>query len=181
MMKQLSIAMIALSIGNLTGNWLKIQKGMNRLGQYAKEQLSEESVDSKQRFNEGFITCTILYCVGPMAFLGALQEGLDGNYTTLVIKGLLDGLSTMVFVTMFGWGVMLSALPVLAYQGSITLMAHYLAPILEREDLIHSINATGGLLLYFVALVVLNVKRIELGNYLPSLVYAPLIVLWWGW
>ena len=92
----------------------------------------------------------------------------------------MEGLATMGFVPLFGWGVMLAALPVLAFQGTITLgCGVFLRPILEAHGLIDSINAAGGLLVFSVALVILDLKRIELADYLPSLIVAPLITWLW--
>src|SRR5262249_31214939 len=127
------------------------------------------------------ITCSLLFCVGPMAILGALQDGLDGKYQTLAVKALMDGLATMAFVTTFGWGAMLSVVPVVAYQGTITLGARLLAPFLERQALLDSVNATGGMLVFCIALVILEIKKVELADYLPSLLVAPLLAWAWGW
>jgi uncharacterized membrane protein YqgA involved in biofilm formation len=179
--KQLGIVVLSLLLGNVAGKLLRLQKGVNRLGQYAKERFARAQSDqpSDNRFSEGFVTCTLLFCVGPMAFLGALQDGLTGNFRILAIKSVLDGLSTMAFAKTFGWGVMLSAIPVLAYQGTVTLAATSLQPLLEGKDILDSINATGGLLVAFIALIVFEVKKVPLADYLPSLVFAPLLTLWW--
>jgi uncharacterized membrane protein YqgA involved in biofilm formation len=87
----------------------------------------------------------------------------------------MDGLATMAFVTTFGWGVMLSVIPVVAYQGTITLSARFLGSLLEERGLIDSLNATGGMLVFCIALVILELKKIELADYLPSLAFAPLL------
>jgi uncharacterized membrane protein YqgA involved in biofilm formation len=177
--KQVTIVVLALTLGRLTGRLLHLQKGLNRLGQYAKERFSKAGPDQPHRWSEGFITCTILYCVGPMAILGSVQDGLDGKWQTLGAKALMDGLATMAFVGMFGWGAILSVVPVVAYQGSITLAARFAAPWLNDPVLMNSVNATGGLLVFCIALIILELKKIELADYLPSLVWAPLIT--WVW
>lgn len=183
-LKQMSIAMLALMFGNLTGHLIGLQKGLNRLGQYARRQMEQlERLDPSQKGSskvaEGFITCTILFCVGPMAILGALQDGLLHNPKTLVLKGCLDGLATMAFVKTFGPGVMLAAIPVLAYQGSITLLSQFLEPIFRDQALLDSVGAVGGLMVCFVALVIFEFRKIRLADYLPSLIYAPLLTWWW--
>jgi uncharacterized membrane protein YqgA involved in biofilm formation len=114
-----------------------------------------------------------------MAILGALQDGLFGNVRTLAIKSALDGLATLAFVKVFGWGVMLAAIPVLAYQGSITLAANLAEPYLRDPRLLEALSLTGGLLVFSIALVLLDLKKVALADYLPSLVYAP--VLTWLW
>lgn len=177
--KQVTIVVLALTLGRLTGRLLHLQKGLNRLGQYAKERFSKANPEHPQKWSEGFITCTILFCVGPMAILGSIQDGLDGKWQTLGAKALMDGLATMAFVGMFGWGAILSVVPVVAYQGSITLGAKFAAPWLSDPVLMSSVNATGGLLVFCIALIILELKKIELADYLPSLAWAPLIT--WVW
>jgi len=163
--KEVVIVLLALVIGNATGKLLKLQKGVNQLGHYAKERFKQAETASGDRFSEGFITCTLLFCVGPMSILGALQDGLTGNFRTLAIKSILDGLSTMAFAKTFGWGVVLAAIPVLAYQGTITLAAHAIQPLLENKAALDSLNATGGLLVSFIAMIVLDLKRVQLADY----------------
>ena len=114
-----------------------------------------------------------------MALIGAIEDGLDGRWQTLGIKGVIDGLATMGFVASFGWGAILSVVPVVAYQGTITICAQLLAPLLRDHALLDSVNATGGLLIFCIALIILELKRIELADYLPSLVFAPLITWLW--
>lgn len=177
--KQLIIVILALTLGRLTGRLLHLQKGLNRLGQYAKERFSKANPDQPQRWSEGFITCTILFCVGPMAILGSIQDGLDGKWQTLGAKALMDGLATMAFVGMFGWGAMLSVVPVVAYQGTITIAAKFAAPWLNDPVLMNSVNATGGLLVFCIALIILELKKVELADYLPSLAWAPLLTWLW--
>jgi hypothetical protein len=174
-LKQLGIALLALTLGNLTGKLLRFQTSLNRLGQYARRQFSGTRPDTPNRFSEGFLTCSILFCVGPIAVLGSLQDGLSGNWRTLGIKAVMDGLATMAFVTTFGWGVMLSVVPVVAYQGTITLLARFLQPYLENQAVLDSINVTGGLLVFSIALIILELKKVPLADYLPSLVWAPFL------
>src|SRR6266446_4662453 len=128
--RQLTIVLLALILGRITGRLLRLQKSLNRVGQYAKEKFSQANPASPSRFAEGFITCTLLFCVGPMAILGSIQDGLEGQWQTLGIKAIMDGLATMAFVAAFGWGAILSVIPVVAYQGTITLCARLLAPYL---------------------------------------------------
>lgn len=178
-MKQLGIVVLALTLGRIAGRLLHLQKFLNGLGHYAKERYTHADTNSPQRLSEGFITCTLLFCVGPMAIIGAAQDGLEGRWQTLGVKALMDGLATMAFVTTFGWGVMLSVIPVVAYQGTITLGARFLAPYLQDQALMGSVNATGGLLVFCIALIILELKKIELADYLPSLAFAPLLTWWW--
>jgi hypothetical protein len=180
--KQMIIVILALTLGRLTGRWLRLQKRLNALGQYARERFAKAGSDKAQRWSEGFITCTILFCVGPMAIVGAIQDGLDGRWQTLGAKAVMDGLATMAFVGTFGWGAMLAVVPVVAYQGTISLAARTLAPFFHdpaNAPLLQALNATGGLLVFCIALIILELKRIELADYLPSLAWAPFLA--WVW
>ena len=178
-LKQLTIVLLALMLGNLTGKLLRVQKSLNHLGQYARQKISGAHPATPQRTSEGFITCSILFCVTPIAVLGSLQDGFTHNFKTLAVKSVMDGLATMAFVTTFGWGAILSIIPVVACQGTITLLAHLALPWLEKNSLVDPINATAGLLVFCVALIILELKKVELADYLPSLVFAPLLTWLW--
>ena len=124
-----------------------------------------------------------MFCAAPLGFLGSVQDGLSDYVFTLGIKAVMDGLAAMGFVVLFGWGTLLAAIPVLALQGSITLVCStWVRPFLESHSqaFINSVNAAGGLLVFSVALVIFNLKKIELADYLPSLLVAPLLTWWWG-
>jgi len=174
-MKQLGIMLLALMLGNFTGRLLRLQAAMNRAGQYAKEKFTTPGSTEGSRFSEGFVTCTLLFCIGPMALLGSIQDGLSGNFKTLALKGAMDGLATMGFVPVFGWGAILAVVPVFAYQGTLTLLAKLAEPYLQNQMLVDSINAAGGILVFSTALIILELKKVELANYLPSLAFAPLL------
>ena len=180
-LKQLLVALIALMLGKLTGRLLHFQKLSNHLGRCAREHIAAAKPGNAESVGEGFRTCALLFCAAPLGVLGALQDGLSGYPYALAVKGVIEGLATMGFVSMFGWGAMLAALPVLAWQGTITLASgQLLAPLLHAHALIDSVNAAGGLLVFAVALVILEAKKIQLADYLPSLVFAPLITWLWG-
>jgi len=179
-LKQLLITVLALMAGKLTGRLLRLQKLSNRIGRGARERMAAATPDNPHRAAEGFKTCAALFCAAPLGVLGALQDGLSGYFYPLVVKGVIDGLATRGFVPLFGWGVILSVLPVVTFQGSITLLAsQFLAPFLHAHNLLDSVNAAGGLLVFCVALVILEIKKIELADYLPSLAFAPLISWLW--
>ncbi len=171
--KQTGIVLAALVIGNLLGKGLGLQRRLSRLGMTAKTSLRDEGNQKTRRFSEGFVTCTILFCVGPMAILGSLEDGLTGRVQTLAVKSLMDGLATMAFVKTFGIGPIFAAIPVLAYQGTLTLLAHSVQPLLENHLLLDSINATGGLLILCISMVILDIQKVPLADYLPSLAVAP--------
>ena len=174
---QFGIAMLSMVLGNAIGMLLRLQKGLNKLGEYAKEKMAGSDT-SNNKFNEGFVTCTILFCVGHMAIIGSIQDGLHGDYNILAVKGIMDGTATIGFTAMFGWGAALAAVPVISYQGTLTLCAGVIAPHLDPE-MLRSIQVTGGMLILPIILVILGVGRVPLANYLPALIVAPVLTHWW--
>ena len=175
-LKQLLITVFALMLGKMVGRLLRLQKMSNRLGRDARQRIAATQPGDPRQLGEGFKTCAALFCAAPLAILGSVQDGISGYYYPLAVKAVMDGLATMSFTLLFRWGVMLAALPVLVFQGTITLLsAQFLKPFLEAHGLVDAVNAAGGLLVFSVALVILELKKIELADYLPSLIFAPLI------
>jgi uncharacterized protein len=181
-LKQCAILILALMLGKLTGRLLHLQKISNRLGRQAQEQILAAQSSPFHTANEGFKPCAILFCAAPLGILGAVQDGLSFSryFYPLCVKAVMDGFAAMGFVRVLGWGVLLSAIPVLAFQGTVTLVcAQFLAPFLAARGLLDSVNAVGGVLVFSVALVMLGLKRIELADYLASLLFAPLLTWLW--
>src|ERR1051326_2165328 len=178
-LRQLAIVLLSLMFGNLTGKLLRIQKSLNHLGRFAKQKIAGTRPGDPRRSSDALVTCSILFCVTPMAVVGSLQDGFSNNFKTLAVKSVMDGLATMAFVTTFGWGALLSIIPVIACQGTLTLLSRLAEPWLTKHALLDPINATAGLLVFSVALVILELKKVELGDYLPSLAFAPLLAWWW--
>ena len=175
--KQLGILILALICGRLVGKLLRIQRGLNRLGKYASMRFAAAKRDDPNRLNEGFMICALLFCAGPLGPIGAVEDGLMGYWEPLAIKAVMDGLAAMGFVAIYGWGVVLSAVPVLAYQGIVTLLVHGLEPTLREHALLDPINAAAGMLIFCVSLIVLELKKLQLGDYLPTLAMAPLLTM----
>ncbi len=179
-LRQLSIMVLSLILGRLTGRLIGLQKFSNRLGHFAKERVAHAHPDDPQRIGNGFSTAGVLFCAAPLGMLGAVQDGLSDYFYPLAVKGVMDGLAAMGFVMIFGPGVLLSVLPLLAFQGTITLLVvRFLRPWLEVHNLVDPINAVGGLLVFSVALVILQLKKVELADYLPGLAIAPVIAWFW--
>lgn len=179
-LKQLVITVLALMLGKMAGRLLHLQKFSNGLGQAARERITAANAGGSRVPGAGFKTCAALFCAAPLGILGAVQDGLADYFYPLAVKGVMDGLATIGFVALFGRGTMFAAVPVLAFQGTLTLAcARYLRPFFEVHGLADATNATGGLLVFCVALVMLGLKRIELADYLPSLVMAPLLAWFW--
>ncbi len=175
-LKQIFIVLISMSLGKILGRLLRLQKISNAAGRYASEKMKGASPN---RFNDGFIVATILACVNPLGLFASAHEAFGGFSAAFVAKAFVDGLAAMSFVPLFGWGVILSAIPVLAFQGTLVLLLRMLEPWLHSHGLVESVLATDGLLIFSVSLVIMNVKKIELADYLPSLAVAPLITFFW--
>ena len=181
-LKQIAIAFLAVMLGKLAGQLLRLQEASNRLGQYARELIERTRPDDPQRFHNGINACAILFCAAPLGILGAVQDGLSGYAYPLAIKGVMDGLAMMGFVAIFGWGGMLAVLPVFVLQGSVTLAcALYVEPFLRTHGvgLVDSVNAVGGLIVCTVGLVIFEIRKVELADFLPSLAVAPLLTWLW--
>jgi uncharacterized protein len=180
LLKQLVILILALTLGRLIGRALRLQKMSNRIGQRARESIAAARPGAPGRVGEGFRTCAALFCAAPLSMLGAIQEGLAQYPYPLAIKAVIDGLATLGFVPLFGWGVLLAAIPVLAFQGTLTLLcSQWIGPWLQAHDLVPAVNAVGGVLVTCVALLLLGLKRLELTDYLPAVAVAPLIAWLW--
>jgi uncharacterized protein len=174
--KQLGLAVLAVVLGNLLGKLLRLQKLSNRLGRHATHLMSSAETTSPRKTADGFFACTILFWAAPLGLLGAVTDGLTGYFYLLAVKGVMDGLAMMSFVKMFRWPAALSALPVLALLGGITLACRFcVRPFLEQHQLVDSANAAAGLVAAAVALVIFETRKVELANYLPSIAVAPLL------
>lgn len=165
------IVMGAVLLGGLAGEALRIEAGLRALGDYFQTRLRSSS----STFTEGFVTASLVFAVGPMAILGAIEDGLRGNVEILALKSVLDGFAALAFAATLGWGVGLSALTLLVYQGGITLAADLVEQVLT-EPMIAEMTATGGVLILAIALRLLNLKEVRVGNLLPALLFAPVIV-----
>ena len=175
--KQLLIALLSLTLGNWTGRLLRLQKNSNRLGRFASRAIaSAQTGAAPHSAGQSFIACTILFCAAPLGLLGAVTEGVSGDYYLFAAKAVMDGLAMTGFVKMVGWPTALAAFPVYALLGGLTLACHaYGKPLLEAPGLMDSVNTVAGLIACTIALVILEARKVELTNYLPALAIAPLL------
>jgi uncharacterized membrane protein YqgA involved in biofilm formation len=148
---------------------MKIEDRLETVGAYAEKRFSRSSNGG---FSKGFVTASLVFCVGSMAIVGALESGLAGSHDTLFAKSLLDGITSVVFASTFGSGVIVSALPVLVYQGAITMGASLLKPFLT-PGVIAQMSGVGGLLIAAIGINMLGLARIRVGNMLPA-IFLPL-------
>ena len=173
------VLLFSLVLGALTGEVLGIEAGIERLGRFAEQRLTGKSEGGD--FVRGFVTTSILFCVGPMTILGCLNDGLRGDYRLLAVKATLDGISSVGLASALGWGVLLSAITVLLVQGGLTLGARALEPVLLDPAVQNELFATGGVLMLGLGFRLLELKPIRVANLLPALAYAPLLVLLVRW
>lgn len=167
------ITLVSVIIGGIIGELLNIQAQLDRLGNALQARFG---ASSNNRFSEGFVTTSLIFCVGPMTVLGSLQDGLTGDYQLLSIKSILDGFVALTFAAGFGFGVAFSALTILIVQGSISLTASHLESLLT-DIMINEMVAAGGLMILGIGFVLLELLRIRVANYLPALVIAPFLVV----
>ena len=166
----------ALIFGAILGEWLRIEDWLQNLGVWLEKQFVKNSEGESSHFVRGFLTAAVLYCTGPMAILGSISDGLRGDYLTLSIKSVLDGFISIAFASTLGIGVAFAALPVFAYQGGISLLAAQLNAIVSTA-MMNEMTATGGILLIGIGISsILELKKIRVGNFLPALIIAPMIV-----
>ena len=159
-------------IGGMLGTVLQIEERLERAGDRLKAKYSE---GGSSKFTEGFVAASLLFCVGAMAVIGSITDGLGGGNETLVLKSTLDFFAAIAFASVFGWGVAGSALTILVFQGSLTFLGYALGNFMTEVQVL-MLTSTGGLLILGVALRLLNIRQIPVGNMLPALVIAPLLV-----
>ncbi len=166
------IVLGSLLLGGLVGELLQIEQGLNRLGRGVESRFSRAG---NGNFSRALVTSSLVFCVGPMTILGSIQDGLTGSYQILATKSALDGFSSLAFASTLGWGVLFSSLPVLFYQGALTLGAALMRTLLTAA-MITEMSATGGVLIISLGLGLLELKAIRTANFLPALVFAPVMV-----
>jgi len=168
---QIMIVIGGLILGGLLGEWIGIEKRLESFGEILQKRFSSEN-----KISEGFVTASLLYCIGAMAIMGALQDGLGSEPTILYAKAALDGIASIALTSTLGIGVVFSIIPLLIYQGGITLLAGFAKTILTTP-VVNEMNAVGGLLIIAIAIDLLGIKRLPVGNLLPS-VFVVVGLLW---
>jgi uncharacterized protein len=173
------IVLASILLGGMIGETLNIQAGLDRLGQMLEARFARGG--EAGTFTRGFVTASLVFCVGPMAILGSIQDGLLGDHNLLAIKSTLDGFAGLAFSSTLGIGVAFAAIPVLVYQGAIAgvamLLGTALGAVTRETPWVIEMTATGGVLIMGISLLLLNVKQVRVANLLPAVVIAPLIVV----
>lgn len=163
---------ISLVIGGIVGEWVDLDQKLKNLGDWLQSKVGK----GEHNIARGFVTASLLFCIGTMAILGALDSGLRGNHDMLYAKSVLDGVSAIILTSTLGIGVIFSAASVLLYQGAITLFASALEPILTLE-IIREISIIGGILIFSLGINLLEIKKIKSANLLPSILIPPIYYL----
>ncbi|MBU3157264.1 DUF554 domain-containing protein [Clostridium estertheticum] len=162
------LLIISVTLGTLIGEIIKIEKGIENIGA-----LLESKVSSQSGIANGFVTASLVFCVGAMSIMGSLESGLSKNYNILYAKSLLDGIFAIIFSSTLGVGVCFSAISVFVYQGIITLTASLMKQFLITS-VVNEMSAVGGLLIVAIGANMLDIKRIKVGNMLPA-IFIPLL------
>ena len=166
--ENMMIAILSITLGVAVGTLLNLDRGINSLAEQMAKLVRNESV------KEGFVTTTLIFCTGALAVTGSMQDGMTGNATLLYTKALLDGITAMLFATTLGAGALLSAVSVLVYQGSITLLAYFAGPVLTPM-MITEMGAVGSVLIMGLGFNMLGMTKLKIMNYVPA-VFLPVLL-----
>lgn len=163
---------VSMAIGSLIGEFLGIEKLLDKLGGFLQDKIG----GSESNIAQGFVTASLTFCVGSMAILGSFESGIQGVHTTLFTKSMLDGVAAVIFASSLGVGVVFSAVSVFVYQGVLTVFASFLQPYLTA-DMIREISIVGGIMIFGLGLNMLGIKKIRTGNMLPALIVPVIFYL----
>jgi uncharacterized membrane protein YqgA involved in biofilm formation len=169
----LLVVLFSILIGGIIGSLLRIEYRLELFGGWLQRRFTRGD-EPRSRFIEGFVTASLVFCIGPLAILGSLSDGLGQGIDQLALKSVLDGFASLAFAATFGWGVAASVISVGVFQGVITIIGFFAGSVLPAA-LIASITATGGVLLLGVGIRMLNIKSIAVGDLLPALLVAPIL------
>ncbi|MED4583499.1 DUF554 domain-containing protein [Brevibacillus choshinensis] len=175
------LMIVSIVLGAIVGELIGIEKGLNRLGQWLERKLGGNKQGSVAT---GFVTATLVYCIGAMGVLGAMDSGLRDNHDILYTKALIDGFSAIIFSSTLGIGVLFSAVPVFVYQGLIALLSTQIYNVVSQTTLdamLVELTAVGGLMIIAIGINILEIRKINVANMLPALVIAALGVPMVGW
>jgi uncharacterized protein len=178
-LKQLLIAVLAMVLGSVLGKVLGLQKMSNYIGRHAANLLAGPQKNLPARAADGFFAATILFCAAPLGLVGSVTDGLGNYFFPFVLKAVMDGLAMTSFVKMFRWPAALAAVPVWVFLNGLAAAVHaFVLPHLAAPALVPSVNTAAGLIICATTLVILQVRRVELANFLPALALAPLLTRW---
>ncbi|MCB9436818.1 MAG: DUF554 domain-containing protein [Anaerolineales bacterium] len=177
------IPLISLVIGVLIGEWVNVQQRLDNFAGWLQTKVGgkgpggqpDGDMSDRERFINGFVTASLVFCIGPLTFIGSLQDGMSGDYQLLAIKSVLDGFASLAFAASLGVGVMFSIITIIVLQGGLAVTGYFAGAIMT-DPMIDEMTATGGLLLIGLSLILLDIKKPRIANFLPALLIAPLLV-----
>lgn len=176
--QNMMIDIVSIVLGSVMGEYFNIEDKLTKLGEALAGRFNKKQAagaeGEKERFVEGFVSTSLIFCVGAMAIVGSLEDGLNGNTAILYAKAIMDGVGAVVFTANLGIGVAFSALAVGIYQGSLTLLASWVGPYLT-EGVIGAVSSVGGLLIFAIGINMFDVVKIRIGNMLPAMFIAGII------
>ncbi|PIC85702.1 hypothetical protein CSV72_12115 [Sporosarcina sp. P20a] len=174
---QIVIVILSIVIGAILGEWIDLDQKVNQLGHWIEKKLPAKK--EGQGIAQGFVTATLFFCVGSMAIIGAIDSGLRNDHSVLIMKGILDGFTSIIFSSTLGIGVAFAAIPLLIYQGSITFLATILSRFVPDELMqlfISEMTATGGLMIAAIGLNLIGLTKIRVANFIPGIAVVAVIV-----
>jgi len=169
------VLIVSMVLGTLIGEGIDLDLRINHLGEWVERKLKKNDSQKNSGFAEGFVTATLLFCVGAMAVVGSLQSGLTGDHEMIYTKSILDFIAAIIFASTLGIGVMFSAVAVLIYQGSIVLLSSWIAPFLT-DATIGEMTAVGSLLIFALGLNILGITKIKVMNLVPA-IFIPILLM----
>jgi len=171
------ILVISMAVGVAIGTALRIEERLNTLGKLLEAKVSKGKSDGKTSIAQGFVSSSLLFCVGAMAIVGSLSSGLTGDHSIIFTKATIDLIASIFLTVSLGAGVLFSAVSVFVYQGAIVLLARLLRPLLESSSMVAEINCIGSLIIIALAIKMLGLKKIKVADFLPAIFIAPLVYL----
>jgi hypothetical protein len=172
---QIFYMVISIVIGGVLGEWINIEKAINSFGEKIKEKFKSKNA----RFSDGLVTAFLLYCMGSITIVGAIEEGMTGKNDLLLAKAVLDGVSSIALSAALGIGVAFSIIPLLIYQGGLTLLAAHFGDYFT-EEIITELTSVGGLLLIGLGISILEIKKLRILNLIPSLIIIIIMMYFFG-
>jgi uncharacterized membrane protein YqgA involved in biofilm formation len=174
------LLMGSILVGGLLGEWWRIEARLEALGHWLEERVGDRLGGSDERsITRAFVAASLVFCVGPMTILGSIQDGLTGDYNLLAIKSVLDGFAALAFSATMGPGVLLSVLTIVVFQGGISLAAMgvggLLGEVTRQTPWVIEMTAAGGVLMMGISLLLLDLRRVRVANFLPAVLIAPLV------
>lgn len=176
---QFLIVIISLVVGAVIGEWIDLDFQLNRFGQWLESKVGKNKKGENISIAQGFVSATLIFVIGSMAVIGSLDSGLRNDHDLLIVKGLIDGFTSIILATTLGIGVLLSAVPVILYQGTIALFATQISRFIPEQALalfIQEMTATGGVMIVAIGLNMIGLTKIRVANLLPGILVVAVVV-----